>query len=340
MSSPSSRLAPAVLRLALAWVLGGSVTLALADEPAPLVRHGAESTVLPVLNAQSGRVEALLLLDQGNNVPTPLDRLFPRPAPAAGLGFEGSLGELQHVRASLQVDSNVGLALLCNQGVNIATTLGPLRQQCLLAQIGGQDELMLPSAARPGVAMEAGWRSPQGGFDMSFGLSWLDSPLQVAAGDALPRPGEKGTFSPVTPLLAPQPLGELSLRQAYWSGSLDLGNQSWLSAGASIGSQELDLLLGGPQRWDSTTVTFGVGYRGLSGNLTGRLIELPQGQGSFSGIDLGFSWRTPWQGELSFGAQNLLNQKPDTSKWPLNELPALDMPGGGRTPYVRYKQDL
>ncbi len=87
-------------------------------------------------------------------------------------------------------------------------------------------------------------------------------------------------------------------------------------------------------------MTFGVGYRGLSGNLTGRLIELPQGQGSFSGIDLGFSWRTPWQGELSFGAQNLLNQKPDTSKWPLNELPALDMPGGGRTPYVRYKQDL
>ena len=39
----------------------------------------------------------------------------------------------------------------------------------------------------------------------------------------------------------------------------------------------MNLLLGGPQRWDTTTVTFGVGYRGLSGRLTGRLIELPRG---------------------------------------------------------------
>ena len=89
---------------------------------------------------------------------------------------------------------------------------------------------------------------------------------------------------------------------------------------------------------DSATVTLGVGFRGLTGRLTGRLIELPQGQ-NFTGLDLGVSWRTPWQGELIFGAQNVLNKTPDTSQWPLPDLPAIEAPGG-RIPYVRYKQDL
>ena len=57
------------------------------------------------------------------------------------------------------------------------------------------------------------------------------------------------------------------------------------------------------------------------------------------GLDLGVSWRTPWQGELIFGAQNVLNKTPDTSQWPLPDLPAIEAPGG-RIPYVRYKQDL
>lgn len=322
----------APLALGIACACGGVAT-------ASEVATDGEAKVLPVLNAQSGQVEALLLLDSDASGIAPLDRLFPRSGALPGIGIHSPTPSGAQLRASLQPDRNAGLALLCNQGVQVAVTLGPLSQQCLLAQISGHDELLPASSPRPGLVLDAGWRSADGTVDMSFGLSWLEGPLTSAQPAALPGPGEIAALVPSLPALAPVSLGELSLRQAHWTGRIDLGAQRWLSAGASIGSQEMNLLLEGPQRWDSATVTLGVDFRGLSGRLTGRLIELPRGQGNVRGLDLGISWRTPWQGEISFGAQNLLNQAPDTSKWPLSELPALEAPGG-RTPYVRYKQDL
>ena len=328
---------PAGLILAAAFAC--AATAAAADPGNEALRVDGDAKVLPVLNAQSGQIEALLLLEPDASGIAPLDRLFPRTVSLPSLRVRGTTSAGRQVHASLQPDPNAGLALLCNQGVQVAVSLGPLSQQCLLAQISGQDDLLSASVSRPGLVLDTGWRSAGGTMDMSFGLAWLDAPLRTAPDDPLPGPGETATPLPALPPLAPMTLGDISLRQAYWTGRFDLGAQRWLSAGASLGSQEMNLVLGGPQRWDTTTVTFGVGYRGLSGRLTGRLIELPRGQGNFQALDLGFSWRTPWQGELSFGAQNLLNQAPDTSKWPLSDLPALEAPGG-RTPYVRYKQDL
>lgn len=323
----------------MAAVLACAAMPGAADPAGNLAYGESDAKVLPVLNAQSGQIEALLLLEPDGSGIAPLDRLFPRIGSLPSLRVRGNTTSGRQLRASLQPDPNAGLALLCNQGVQVAVTLGPLSQQCLLAQISDQDDLLRVSTSRPALVLDTGWRSASGAMDMSFGLAWLDASLRTAQEDALPGPGESATPLPALPPLAPMTLGDISLRQAYWSGRFDLGAQRWFSAGASLGSQEMNLLLGGPQRWDTTTVTFGVGYRGLSGRLTGRLIELPRGQGNFQALDLGFSWRTPWQGELSFGAQNLLNQSPDTSKWPLSDLPALEAPGG-RTPYVRYKQDL
>ena len=76
----------------------------------------------------------------------------------------------------------------------------------------------------------------------------------------------------------------------------------------------------------------------------GRRVVRADGQGgdpaaAWTGFDLGVSWRTPWRGELSFGAENLI------SRGDINALP--DVPptteadqSAARTPYVRYKQDL
>ncbi len=335
---PHHRPAP-LARLILAAICAWATAAGAADSLAGPSGHEGDAKVLPVLNAQSGRVEALLLLEPDGSGMAPLDRMFPGSSVLPGLGVRIGTPDGGRLHASLQPDHNAGLALLCNQGVQVAATLGPLSQQCLLARIGAPDDPLAGAVPRPGLALDAGWRSPGGAMDMSFGLSWLDGPLRGAAGSLLPAPGELAQpLSPLPPL-APLTLGDLRMKSAYWTGRFDLGSQSAIHAGASLGSQEMNLLFGGPLRWDTTTVTFGVDFRGLSGRLTGRLIELPQGQGSFRGLDLGFSWRTPWQGELSFGARNLLDQTPDTSKWPLSELPALEAPGG-RTPYVRYKQDL
>lgn len=300
--------------------------------------HEADAKVLPVWNTRSGQIEALLLLSQEPESDNPLDRMLPREPSLPGLGLGVSFDEGQRLRVSLSPDNNTGLALLCNQGIHVAMTLGALGQQCLLAQVGGANETLFP-ASRTGAKLDTNWQSANGGFDLSFGLSWIDSPLQDSRSDTLSQFGTDPVFNPALPQLLPANTGQLSQRQLHWDGNLMFGEQRWVSLGGTLGSHELDSLLGEPMRWDSTTVTLGVGFRGVSGRLTGRLIELPAGQGNVSGLDLGFSWRTPWQGELSFGAQNLLNQAPKTSKWPLSELPALEAPGG-RTPYVRYKQDL
>jgi hypothetical protein len=54
----------------------------------------------------------------------------------------------------------------------------------------------------------------------------------------------------------------------------------------------------------------------------------------WNSIDLGVTWRLPWQGSLSVGAQNLWS-----SGTPANT-PMGPEPDQSRTPYVQYHQDL
>ena len=53
-----------------------------------------------------------------------------------------------------------------------------------------------------------------------------------------------------------------------------------------------------------------------------------------SAIDLGVTWRLPWRGELSVGAQNVWSSgnAPNSPTGP--------EPDQSRTPYVQYHQDL
>lgn len=85
----------------------------------------------------------------------------------------------------------------------------------------------------------------------------------------------------------------------------------------------------------------GMNYGAFSGNVTGRVNRLNEQPGYpnsyWSGIDVGVSWRTPWRGELTVGARNVVgkssNEEPTPAERTLSETSA-------RTPYVRYKQDL
>ena len=126
------------------------------------------------------------------------------------------------------------------------------------------------------------------------------------------------------------------------SGRLALGSKSGIDLGASAGRVRLlpgNLL--GVTTLDQKVLSFGVDHGSLSGSLVGRTLR-PQvgipGQFSpdtrWSSIDLGVTWRLPWRGELSVGAQNLWS-----SGTPVNT-PAGPEPDQSRTPYVQYHQDL
>ena len=75
----------------------------------------------------------------------------------------------------------------------------------------------------------------------------------------------------------------------------------------------------------------GMNYGAFSGNVTGRVNRLNEQPGYpnsyWSGIDVGVSWRTPWRGELTVGARNVVgkssNEEPTPAERTLSETSAL-----------------
>lgn len=125
-------------------------------------------------------------------------------------------------------------------------------------------------------------------------------------------------------------------------GRLSFGSRSGIDLGASVG--RIHLLPGnllGVNTLDQKALSFGVDHGVLSGVLIGRSMQpeagIPGGLSPdrrWNSIDLGVTWRLPWRGSLSVGAQNLWS-----SGTPANT-PAGPEPDQSRTPYVQYHQDL
>ncbi|OOG47770.1 hypothetical protein [Rhodanobacter sp. C01] len=125
-------------------------------------------------------------------------------------------------------------------------------------------------------------------------------------------------------------------------GRLALDSSSGIDLGASVG--RIHLLPGnllGVNTLDQKALSFGVDHGSLSGVLIGRTVQpdasIPGSLNAdrrWNSIDLGVTWRLPWRGSLSVGAQNLWS-----SGTPANT-PAGPEPDQSRTPYVQYHQDL
>jgi len=134
-----------------------------------------------------------------------------------------------------------------------------------------------------------------------------------------------------------------SSQQLNARGRLALGSASGIDVGASVG--HIYLLPGnllGVNTLDQKALSFGVDHGPLSGTLIGRTMEpssyVPGGVAGpdkrWNSIDLGVTWRLPWRGSLSVGAQNLWSSGSPTNT------PAGPEPDQSRTPYVQYHQDL
>ncbi|WEN14916.1 hypothetical protein PY254_17050 [Rhodanobacter sp. AS-Z3] len=133
-----------------------------------------------------------------------------------------------------------------------------------------------------------------------------------------------------------------SSAQLNASGRLALDGKTGIDLGASVG--RIHLLPGnllGVDTLDQKALSFGVDHGPLSGVLTGRTMQ-PQmaipgdlnADRRWNSIDLGVTWRLPWSGSLSVGAQNLWSSGTAVNT------PAGPEPDQSRTPYVQYHQDL
>jgi hypothetical protein len=335
MSRPAATLRyarPAALAALLACAGAGRAQILLEPE----IPVEADARVLPVWSNASGKVEALLLLEPDAPRSSALDRVLTPRSSALGIGGRMTFDDGSRLHATLQAEPDAGLALLCNGSVGLSSTLGTLAQHCLLASLGSEDPLL---SGAHGTGLQLGWESPSRALDLSFGLSWLDYQNDgAAAWNSAIAPGFAGEFAlgPINTLGTwAQGFDSRSLRL---ESLVSLSPNSRLLIGGNLGRNRFTPAAGTPLQWDTTSLSVGLGMGDFSGQLTGRLIEVPGADVSWSGLDIGVSWRTPWRGELSVGARNVLGSG-DTRNWPLTELPAIEDPSA-RVPYVRYQQDL
>ncbi|BDU20236.1 hypothetical protein [Dyella sp. GSA-30] len=154
---------------------------------------------------------------------------------------------------------------------------------------------------------------------------------------ALPRLLPGGALGNVNGLASFDSSAQLNAR-----GRLALDSKSGIDLGASVGRVRLlpgNLL--GISTLDQKALSFGVDRGPLSGAIIGRSLQPQAGiPGAYNpdrrwnSIDLGVTWRLPWQGELSIGAQNVWSSGNGVNT------PTGPEPDQSRTPYVQYHQDL
>jgi hypothetical protein len=136
-----------------------------------------------------------------------------------------------------------------------------------------------------------------------------------------------------------------SATQLNAHGRFALNGNSGVLLGASMG--RIRLLPGnqlGLTTLDQKALSFGVEHGPVSTSIVGRTMQPEPGTAvpgmlnadrRWNSIDLGVTWHLPWQGSLSFGAQNLWS-----SGNAVNTPAGPPEPDQSRTPYVQYHQDL
>jgi len=79
--------------------------------------------------------------------------------------------------------------------------------------------------------------------------------------------------------------------------------------------------------------------RAISGEVVGNVVTIPGQDSNLQSIGAGVSWKTPWKGKVSVGAEGLLSQG-RSSLDSTSVAPITDQRIDGVRPYVRVEIDL
>ena len=301
---------------------------------------GSSGQVVPLWASPDGRLLAIVALSRNGGAPT----LPPSPA-------FGGVSDLRIVDATDLFSA--GLRLHMGHGFHADLALGqqvssPLSYNFVNrgACVSGScfdDSNDLDGRSTLSTSLGIGWAPISGsGPDLSFGLSWLD-----ASGESLPlSPSLARTSGPIDLTFMDMP-GLIdyrlnSSRQVNARGIWHLGQDKMIDLSAALGRAKLSPIWYGLADsgldLDQASLGLGLSSGSLRGSIVGRVssIDAPGqiGNRRWSGIDLGVSWRTPWRGEVTVGAQNVWSAQLDSAA------PREADSSQARMPYVQYRQDL
>ncbi len=254
-----------------------------------------DSAVVPVLNKDSGKLEAVLLLE---------------PA-MTGVGARTRFGSTT-LEATYGLQTGDSLALVCDRGNGLATAIGQLASNCVLASL---DSDGTGNGSRRSIA--------------GASLSRNGSKLGVSLGsgrDALPA------------WLSPnQSASTVESSDFSLFAEKTIGREAVISVGGTVARARLVPAADVPHladQWNTRSVSVGGGIGSFGANIVGRVVNVPGESEVWKGVGLGLTWRTPWSGQLSLGADNLMTR----GKNPFSAAGTKD--DEGTVPYVRYQQDL
>ncbi len=254
-----------------------------------------DSAVVPVFNKDSGKLEAVLLLE-----PT---------TTTAGTRWRFGSTTLE---ATYGLQNGDSLALLCDRRNGIGSEIVQLANSCVLASLDAEKS---GSGSRHGAA--------------GASVSRNGNKVGVAVGsgrDTLPA------------WLAPNKIAS-KVEQNDFSlfAEKDIGRDGFVSVGGKVARVRLVPAADVPQladQWNTRSLSVGAGYGSFGANIVGRVVNVPGESNVWKGLGLGLTWRTPWSGQLSVGAENVVTR----GKNPFSVTSGPD--DDGTVPYVRYQQDL
>jgi hypothetical protein len=283
-------------RLALTFVLLFAVAAASGARAQSL--PNGDKTVLPVWNSASGKVEAVLVLE---------------PASANGATGRFRFGS-NSLGATFGLDSGDSLALLCDRKSGIASAIGNLANNCLLASLdadGSPHRSTGPSpfsrsGTRFGVGVGNGRDTLPAWLTPAAGPTRIDvSDLTVFARKSLPREG----YVSIAGTVAKARL--IPYLDAQASGLL-------------------------PTQFTTKSLSLAGGVGTFGANILGHVTDTP-GQSRWEALGIGLTWRTPWSGQLSVGADNVITRGKNPFSFGNTDGGQAD---DGAMPYIRYEQDL
>lgn len=274
-----------------------ALTLALAMATgAHAQSHGTDHSVqLPVWNQASGKVEAVLLLE-------------PTDLAAAGIRRRFSEGALE---ATFGVGASDSLGLLCDRKSGISNAIASLANHCLLASLGDDNG---PASRRFNATTSFTRGSGKVGLNIGNGQDSLPAWLSPSGRS-----------------------GKIEQTDLTVVGQKDVGREGFVSIGGTVAKARLVSAADAPDladRWNTRSVSVGGGYGPFSGNIVGRVTNVPGQAGEWRGLGLGFTWRTPWSGQLTVGADNVVTRGKNPFAAPAGT------EDQGTVPYVQYQQDL
>jgi len=194
------------------------------------------------------------------------------------------------------------LALLCNR-YGTTDAVGHLANNCYLANVGSAHEGADKSGSRFGVSLDER-------------RSML--PVWMTRNDRLHQ-------------------GDVDVNNLTIFAQTSIGDNTYVSIAGTLAKATLIPYAAAPsdlsRAWNSKTLSVGGGYGAFSANIIGQVVDTP-GQPRWEGVGLGVTWRTPWSGQLTVGADNIIT----SGRNPFS--PRGETRDEGTVPYVRYEQDF